>query len=1121
MSRCPGRLFRIVLLGFLVWMCQDAARAQSSQAMLLGRVTQEATGAPIAKALVIQRNLQTNVQSYRYTNEQGLYSFPALQPGSYSIRVDALGFQPEERSPVELPVAARLELNFAVKGGAAPPTAPATPAAALAGAAPSKILALMYGADAAVPQAVMISLPAQATETIVATVSNVIDERKIMELPLSGRDVYTLLVLQPGVTSDGATARGLGFSVNGQRVSSSNFLLDGVDNNDLLVTGPAARVSADAIKEYRMATNSFAAEYGRSSGFIANAITRSGTNSLHGTLYEFFQHDRLSANTFTNNWQGLPRAPFRQNQFGGSVGGPVQNDRLFFFGNFEQFRQSSECRFFGCFAPGLPANEARQELELLVPSQQVVDGLFEGSLSKELLTRFPPPEGEPIPGISSVVRYKLALPLVQWNTFALGRLDYSTADGRHRFSGRYAFSQRTTDDFSDIGVYPNQNAPLVFRGQNLVANYTRELAGGSNELKFGFSRNRTRLLRPNPEIPLHLSADRVELPGSQAATDFLFRDTVFHIVDNYSRLSGKHALGMGFEWRPARHESLLSLGRDGFYAFNSLFDFQFDNPFFLFFSLNRQTGLPAADDDYRRSYRQNEFAAFFQDNWKLTPRLTLNLGLRYEYFGPPAARKATRDFNFVFGSGQNIGERIANGQLETGPIFRADRNNFAPRFGFALDLFGHGSSVLRGGYGLFYDRVFNNIWQDVRLNTLTFGTLLNVPGLPLQFRYTFPASDGVLPPEQLPPPQTTVAVDRGLRTPYSQIWFLGYQQEITPNFLVEVNHTGSLGRKLLTGDWINRAFSVPVEEKPVGFYNPDLPNISDRANQGHSDYVALGVGLNRRWSKGVQFQVSYTYSRTRDVQSDPLGRRGGGTGRRGSLVDTDAFSLPPSSFTRQFDPSADYGRSDFDQPHNLVFNVVAETPKFHGWRRLLGGWQVATIAGFRSGFPFSVISDETFFPESGGLLVFNRADFLGQDPDEAFLPNRPHIPDGGGGVVLFDRAKFEAPADGKIGNVPRNAFRGPGFWNMDFSFSRSFGLPRLGEQGRLQFRAEFFNLFNHTNLNNPELSLGCIRSGESGGQVPCFGEATFGRQGFGSSVPGASPLVEQPRRIQFGLKIYF
>ena len=640
MSCRPGRLFGIVLVGFFVWWHPEAALAQSSQAMLLGQVTKEASGEPIAKVLVIQRNLQTNVQSYRYTNEQGLYSFPALPPGTYSVRVDALGFQPEERAPVELAVAARIELNFAVKPGAVPPTAPAVAATPQAGATPTKILALMYGADAAVPQAVLISLPAQTTETLVATVSSLIDERKILELPLSGRDVYTLLVLQPGVTSDGATARGLGFSVNGQRVASSNFLLDGVDNNDLVVTGAATRVSADAVKEYRMATNNFAAEYGRSSGFIANAITRSGTNSLHGTLYEFFNHDRLNANSFANNWQGVPRPPFRQNQFGASLGGPLRRDRLFFFGNFERFQSSSESRF----------NDLGQERQVFLPSPQFVDELFEGSPAKQLLSMFPPPEGEPIPGFDFAVRHKFTIPLVQRNTFALGRMDYNSADGKHRLGGRYALSQQTTDDFI-FSVYPDLNAPFVVRGQNLSTNYTRDLAGGSNELKFGFSRRSVRTLRPHPDIPTIQSFDNVTLPGSEAAFDYFFRDSVFHVVDNYSRLSGRHALGMGFEWRQGLHDSLLSLARDGRYIFADVFDFKFGNLGdlgLLEIALNRQTGRPATDEDFRRSYYQKEFAGFFQDNWKLTRRLTLNLGLRYEYFGVPVPPQDNARFQLCF-----------------------------------------------------------------------------------------------------------------------------------------------------------------------------------------------------------------------------------------------------------------------------------------------------------------------------------------------------------------------------------------------------------------------------------------------------------------------------------------
>jgi len=288
-----------------------AGWGQSSQATLQGQVINQASGQPIARALVIQRNLLTSSQGYRYTNEQGFYAFPALAPGTYSVRVDALGFQAEERAPVELPVAGRIELNFALlAGGPAqpPPGAATTPRL---GANPANILAIMYGADAAIPQAVLVRLPVSQVETLVGSISSLIDENKILELPLSGRDVYTLLVVQPNVSSDNATARGLGFSVNGQQSASSNFLLDGVDNNDLQVTGPATGVSADAVKEYRMSTNNFTAEFGRVSGTIANVITRSGTNQLHGTLFEFFNHHRLNANSFGNNPVGQPREPVR------------------------------------------------------------------------------------------------------------------------------------------------------------------------------------------------------------------------------------------------------------------------------------------------------------------------------------------------------------------------------------------------------------------------------------------------------------------------------------------------------------------------------------------------------------------------------------------------------------------------------------------------------------------------------------------------------------------------------------------------------------------------------------------------------------------------------------------
>ncbi len=1092
--RLPPRrlLLAPAALVALVLATAPPAGAQSAQAGLFGRITAGASGNPLARALVILRNQQTNQSLYKFTNEQGLYSFAAVPPGVYSARVDSPpGYQPEERTPVELPVGSRIELNFVLKTGAESVTAAATAvpssragsaAAPRTGASAREVQAFIYGADAAVPVAIVVPLPVQVTETLVGSLSSLIDEREITESALSGRDVYTLLVLQPGVTSDNATGRGLGFSVNGQRSASSNFLLDGVDNNDLLVTGPATKVSADAVKEYRMSTNSYSAEFGRASGFIANAITRSGTNALHGSLYEFFNHDRLNANSFTQNMVGQKKQPFIQHQHGASLGGPIVRERMFYFANFERMTSSSRS----------------QLAEVFVPSPELV-AAARGPIARRLFAEFPVPDGDPVPGAPFARSIKFHYPLVQANLFGLGKVDYSTRDSKHRLSARYSISQAKADH-SYFSIYPALDEPLSAQGQNMVGNYTRDLWGGSNEFKAGFNRSHVSLLRPHADVATFMTFDGLVLPSSDGPYDYDFRDRVLHFLDNYSRLAGRHAIVAGFEWRQGLHDSLLTPGRDGAF-FTDSFSFLRDEMSLLLISLNRFTGRPATNADFARHYSQKEFAGFLQDNLKLTRRLTLNLGMRYEYFGVPAPRKGTRDFNYDFGPGATIDERVLRGRFIEGALYRPDRNNIAPRFGFALDLRGNGKSVLRGGYGIFFDRIFNNFWMDVRANSTAGLTFLTTdPNTPFFFRYTLPAMEGVRPvlPEDLTA-QTTIAVDRGLRTPYGQSWFAGFQQELSQNLVLQVDHAGSLGRKLATADNINRV-AMPA-------YVPALGHLSYRANQGTSDFLALQANLVRRWSKGVQFQVSYTLSRANDAQSDPLTASALSDPDRAKRL-ADAFQVS-GAFTRPFDQRGDYGRSAFDQTHNLVFNVIAQAPAFRGWRWVASGWQISALAGFRSGFPFTVFAPGCATGLAAcDVISRNRADFIGDDIEDAYLPQRTRVP---GGVVVLDRSKFRLPQEGLVGNMPRNALRGPGFWNADFAFSRMFLLPHMGEQRRVQFRAEFFNLLNHTNLNSPDPYL----------DSDTFGQARFGRQGFASALPSASPLNEQPRRIQFALKFYF
>jgi hypothetical protein len=602
----------------------------------------------------------------------------------------------------------------------------------------------------------------------------------------------------------------------------------------------------------------------------------------------------------------------------------------------------------------------------------------------------------------------------------------------------------------------------------------------------------------------------------ESFSQYFFRGTSVSLVENFSRLIGRHALGLGVEGRLLWSDALFPFYRTGRYQFESFANFLIGRkapefvektpPRYLLLPINRQTGLPGTNTDYWTFHRQTEFAGFLQDNLNLTPRLKLNLGVRFEYFGAPVARRTTRDWNFAFGPGDTPQERIATGGIVPGRLFRSDFNNVAPRVGFAYDLFGSGRSVLRGSYGIFYDRILNNVWLNARNNNLP---LLFLP--PDLFTVSIPASEGVVPllPESLPN-TSVVALDRNLRAPYVESWFLGFQQELTPNLILDVNHVGSVGRKLLTSDGINRGGSLPrTEENPHGRFHPGFWEIIYYANQGQSDYLGLEVALNRRFSRGMQFQVNYTFSRSRDVQSDPLvAPRTGASAVTNPLtrrLATSNLDVVPA-FTRQFDPRTDFGDSDYDQRHNLILNGVALVPRLAGLGLPFGNWQVSGIVGIRSGLPFTVFS----WPESyaGERAVGQRADLIGTDKDAAFLPQRVAVP---GGVQLLDTTKFRPPENDTVGSLDRNVLRGPGFWNVDLALGRSFFLPRLSERVWAQFRVEFFNLFNHTNLNNPNSTLG----------TDSFGTAFYGRQGASSALPSVSPLNEQPRRVQFALKVHF
>ena len=800
-----------VIVWCVAWLTALPAAAQTAQATLGGEV-RNPQGQPLDGVRVFAENQETGAVTSGVTNTQGQYVLQFLPRGRYLLRVQAVGYRPVERRDVELHVAQRSVADFQLETLA--PDLEKTLSAVEPEALARGGVALIYGPDAQAKLGVVDDRPPPLTDATSTTVSWVIDRRRIRDLPLAGRDIYTLFVLLPGVTSDNATQRGLGFSVNGFRVSSSNYLLDGVDNNNVQNTSPVTLLSPDAIEEYRLATNNFSAEYGRGA-FVANVITRAGGNRWHGELFEFLVNEKLDANSFQNNANSLARPPLKEHQFGYALGGPLVRDRVFLFTALEALR-------FSTVAPSQ---------RVIVPQPAFLAGVT-GPIARDLLERYPLLPLAQIQTVDSDRIEGVISPHIPIKTLSgSARVDFDLRPDRDRLFVRFGSFDQTFNNVT-FSPYRGLGVPFITASRNLAVGYVHRLGPGVvNEAKFGLNRNRNEFVPQAPGVPELSSRDRTRLPGNVAAEfEQTYTDNVLHFVENFSVLLARHHLVAGGEYRRTFSSSLLAPLRIGRFGFPDLEAFAADSPESLITTVDRFSTDRYRSPDYTRHYRQTEFAVFLHDNWRVSRRLTLSLGLRYEYFGVPHNTRQAEDVNFYLGAGATPFERVAAGSLRRTPdnpgdlrglLYRKDHNNFAPRFGFAFDVFGNSRTVFRGGYGIYYDRIFNLVWDPLRQN--------NFVQVPLSrddsgFRYASPASEA-LPdwPASLIEPGKAFAVEDGLRTPYVQTWFAGVQHALTRNMLLEVNHAGSLGRKLVAGDIINRG----------GLDNPSVEEVQAFTNQGN------------------------------------------------------------------------------------------------------------------------------------------------------------------------------------------------------------------------------------------------------------------------------------------------
>ncbi|MBK9169046.1 MAG: TonB-dependent receptor [Bryobacterales bacterium] len=1038
--------------------------AQTTQGLISGLVVDAQSGTPLAGAHVACDSLVSGLPVSASSDAFGRFDLPLLSPGLYRLRVEARHYQAQEIYTLRLPVAGRLDLRFRLR-----PLADVWEQGQFRSVFfPREDSVLtFFGPDVDTSRSASFEANRGERTALETSVSDVVTGDLLRRLPLAGRDTYTMLALQPAVGSDVSLARGLGLSAAGQRPSSSNFLLDGLENNNALITGPLTPVAPEAVAEYRITTANPSAEYGRTAGFVANAVTRSGGNDWHGQGYVYFKNEALHANAFQANRRGWPRTPLKEWQPGFAAGGPLQRDRFFASGAFEAFRFRSR------FDP--------ERYRLPSPSFQPP----EGTPARRLLDRFRPLA---FPGDGGIATVDLAPPSSLNRFLAVPRFDWVGAGGKHRAFGRLAWSRVDRPDFL-WSPYPDFIVPLGQSASSLALGAVSTLRPGLVlETKLGLGRDDLRFDRPHPEIPVLGSGDGVLLPGSGAFYSYRNRGRHWEVLENLLWTSGPHVVKFGGGVLRRRLDGYLTAAHAGNYSFRNLAAFAAGTPNSFYSSVGRLDFSPLQRQAFDREYGYTQTFAFVQDSWRAARRLVINVGLRYENYGVPRNTGATPDVALRLGEGGSFPERLAGAAAETGSrsLYAADANNFAARAGFAWQA-GPGDTVVRGGYGMFYDRGFDNLWQNLRNNSW----VLALAALPE------PAVDVLQPigPDlpfwnQLTPDlnfSRLTLFQPGLRDPYVQSAFLGIEHGIGDSLSVAVHSLNTFGRKLLATDQVNRGASVPPAfGNPLGRFQGNLPTVYYRGNQGASSFHALAARLNYRSPRAV-LQAAYTWGHSIDNQSDLLA--GDFFNFDGTRATGPGSPISGAAFTRQFDSRVDRGSSDFDQRHNVVLA---------GYWDLRSSWTLGFLAAVRSGLPYTV--------RVAGLdpLLNNRASLA--DP-RAFQLNTP----ADGGRLVLSRDAFRTPDRGVLGNTGRNAFQGPGFFSADISLGRLFAAPFAGEAGRIRLRADIFNVLNHANLNAPESRL--FR--------PDFGEALYGRRGAGSGFPLLTPLNETARQVQLSLRLEF
>jgi hypothetical protein len=868
-------------------------------------------------------------------------------------------------------------------------------------------------------------------------------------------------------------AHGLGMSVNGQDPRSNVYLLDGTLLNDM-TNGPAGSAAGTAlgmetVQEFRVETNAYSAEFGRSSGAQINVVTRSGTNEIRGSAYEFHRNARMDA----RNYFDVEKPPFTRNQFGGAVGGPIRRDRLFYFVGVEGLREDLG----RTITSTVPDENARMGLlpDPARPGLLLDVGIHPGVAP--FLTEYPRANGAALGDGTALYRFRFDQRLHQ--NFLQGRLDYQLAPGS-QFFARYTFDdaeQRLPTD------YPQFPRSFLSRNQFFTGEYRQVVSSNTlSTYRFGLSRTRVgQDVEANTATPLapfvpgrrfvgNIDVGGLNRFGTQSSVDVRFLQHVFSVQQDTTVSRGRHLVKFGGLAERFLQDMVNPTFSLGTYSFANLRAFLENRP-------TSFIGL-RPDGQFDRYWRFWLAGAYVQDEIQVIPRLSVNAGLRHEFTTMPEDIDG-RDSALV---------SMSDTAPTTGRLFDSPGyTNFSPRVGFAWDVTGDGRTAVRGGYGLYFN---THSYQNLIV------TVTNPPATP---RVVFPNPTFPNPPFERASGNSIRPVQWDYATPRVRVWNVNLQRELPGSLAATIGYAGSRGTRLLRSNDVNTAVPVtgpdgrPFFPAGVPRQNPAWTTIELKSADGDSWYRALIVELRRHWSGGVMVQSSYTWSKSEDTT-------------QASTFFSDATNGTTSAFP-EFIPDYNKGLSDFHAAHNWVTNFSWDLPFGRGLQGLGGaiasGWRLSGIINVRSGSPLTIFvqnnrSRSLWQPSLGPGIGRDRPNYApGFGPGNAVTGN----PD-----QWFNPAAFVLQPAGTFGSTGRGDFIGPNLRTVDLSLVKDTRVPALGSSGRVELRVEMFNVLNRANFGIPALTA---FAGVTDNEAPL---ASFGR---------IRNTITSARQVQLGLRVRF